>query len=86
MSTPATPPSSASGLSLDWLKTTMVDKVVGAQDAVKTKVGTMTTKGDLKEMLEIQLEMQGYTATMELTSAMVKQVGDGLKGIIQKSG
>jgi type III secretion apparatus needle protein len=76
----------ATGLSLNWLKTDMIDKVVLAQDAVKTKVGTMTTNGDLKEMLEIQLEMQGYTATMDLTSTMVKQVGDGIKGIIQKAG
>ncbi len=73
-------------LSLKYIETTFIPAVETSHDAVKAAITTLGSDGDIGEMLKIQLKMQGYTTMTELTSSVTKQVGDSIKGIVQKSG
>ena len=73
-------------LSLKYIEDTFIPAVETSHAAVKTAIATLGSDGDIGEMLKIQLKMQGYTTMTELTSSVTKQVGDSIKGIVQKSG
>lgn len=73
-------------LSLKYIGDTFIPLVATSHTAVKTAITTMSSDGDVGEMLKIQLTMQGYTTMTELTSSVTKQVGDAIKSIVQKAG
>ncbi len=75
-------------LSLKFIKDEFVPLVATAHETVKAAIKQMgeDSDGDIGKMLEMQITMQGYTTLTELTSSVTKQVGDSIKGIVQKSG
>ncbi len=76
----------ATGMSLSYVETKLIPIVTSSHQAVKAKIeGMAGNEGDIKSMLEMQMEMATYTTLTELTSSVIKQVKDTCNSIVQKS-
>ena len=73
------------GMSMDQMSRSLGSKF----DAYESKLEKTITEMDPnnpKDMIEMQRAVQKWRMMSELQSTMVKQFGDVLRGIIQKSG
>lgn len=87
MSTTTTTTPTATSLSLKYVNDTLLPKVADSHTAVKTAIAGLNAdkQGDIGEMLNIQLTMAAYTSMTDLSSTLIKQCGDTIKGIVQKT-
>lgn len=64
-----------------------IAKVVQTKEAeLQTVVTGITDTSSTADLLKMQTQLQQWTMTTQIQSSLVKEVGDALKGIIQKAG
>ena len=76
-------------LSFDTINSFNVQVVQKSEDAMAALITTMNNKGadvTTADLLSMQTNLQKWTMTTDIQSTITKQLGDALKGIIQKAG
>jgi type III secretion protein F len=75
-------------LSLGTLSGAMQSQMGAAQSEMDSQMQNLAGKQDVSnaDLLQMQYGLQKWSMTMQLQSTMVKDVGDALKGIVQKMG
>lgn len=76
----------AGSLSFDVVSSTLGVASVNAEGALAAKITALGNSPSSADLILMQSEITKWTLTTELTSTMMKSVGDALKGIVQKSG
>jgi type III secretion protein F len=60
-----------------------------AETSLGAKITALNAKGDAVtsgDLLQVQTDLQKWTLTTNIQSTLTKELGDALKGIIQKAG
>ncbi len=60
-----------------------------AETSLGAKITALNAKGDnvtSGDLLQVQTDLQKWTLTTNIQSTLTKELGDALKGIIQKAG
>ncbi|WP_374608469.1 EscF/YscF/HrpA family type III secretion system needle major subunit [Diaphorobacter nitroreducens] len=85
--TTTTTTTAASSLSLKYVNDILLPKIADSHTVVKAAIAGLNgdKQGDIGEMLDIQLKMAAYTSMTDLSSTLIKQCGDTIKGIVQKT-
>jgi type III secretion protein F len=75
-------------LNTGTLVATTGSQVSQAEATLNAQLQSLSGKKDISqtEMLQMQMNMQKWTMTMQMQSTLVKEFGDALKGIVQKMG
>lgn len=71
---------------IDSFNTAVVSK---AETSLGAKINALNGKGDnvtSGDLLQVQSDLQKWTLTTNIQSTLTKELGDALKGIIQKAG
>jgi type III secretion protein F len=67
----------------------ITDTIGKKADSLSQELSTLNAQGDktsTTDLMKIQQKMQEWSLVTQLQSTMIKEVGDALKGIVQKSG
>lgn len=72
-------------LTFDAVNNTIGRTLEARQNELRTFTSTMDTN-NTADLLRMQQMMQEWSMLTQLQSTVVKDIGDALKGIIQKSG
>ena len=72
-------------VTLDSLSQTLGAKFQTAQSTLESQLQNLDPSKP-QDMIQMQLAMQKWSMTAQLQSNLTQQVGDTLKGIIQKMG
>ncbi|MGE0329453.1 MAG: EscF/YscF/HrpA family type III secretion system needle major subunit [Ramlibacter sp.] len=75
----------ATDLSFTYLTSTVVPLIKTDQAAIQTAIEDMDGDASVTKMLELQMVMQQTNMRLEISSTLVKQMGDAMKGCIQKA-
>jgi type III secretion protein F len=75
------------GLSFVEIAETLGKASGAAEDDMRVKMRELASKGDVssKDLMMFQAELQKWNLMHQMQSTMVKDLGDTLKGIIQKA-
>ena len=76
----------AGNLSFDVISSTLGTANINAEGVLAAKIASLGNSPTSTDLILMQSEITKWTLTTELTSTMMKSVGDALKGIVQKSG
>lgn len=76
----------AGGLTFDYLNSTIYNVVQNREQALLNQIGTLGTSPSTADLLNMQQQIQQWTMTTQIQSTITKEIGDALKGIIQKAG
>lgn len=72
-------------VTFDTINNTIGQVLKARQDELATFTSTMNPNST-SDLLKMQQMMQEWTMLTQLQSTLVKDIGDALKGIIQKAG
>ncbi|HYC38084.1 MAG TPA: EscF/YscF/HrpA family type III secretion system needle major subunit [Usitatibacter sp.] len=78
-------PIGGGGLTFDYLNSTVYNVVQNREQALLTQIGALGNSPTTAELLAMQQQIQQWTMLTQIQSTVVKEVGDALKGIIQKA-
>ena len=76
-------------VSFDTINTFNTAVVAVNEASLGAKITAMNAKGDTvttMDLLQLQSDMAKWTLTTNIQSTLTKELGDALKGIIQKAG
>ena len=76
----------AGGLTFDYINSTIYNVVQNREQALLSQIGTLGNSPSTADLLNMQQQIQQWTMTTQIQSTITKEVGDALKGIIQKAG
>jgi type III secretion protein F len=79
-------PVGGGGLTFDYINTTIYNVVQNREQELATQLGALGNSPTTADLLKMQQQIQQWTMMTSLQSTVVKEVGDALKGIIQKAG
>ena len=74
------------GLTFDYINSTIYNVVQNREQALLNQIGSLGNSPSTADLLNMQQQIQQWTMTTQVQSTVVKEVGDALKGIIQKAG
>ena len=74
------------GLTFDYINSTIFNVVQNREQALLTQIGSLGNNPTTADLLSMQQQLQQWTMTTQIQSTITKEVGDALKGIIQKAG
>jgi len=74
------------GLTFDYINSTIYNVVQNREQALLSQIGTLGANPTTADLLSMQQQLQQWTMTTQIQSTITKEVGDALKGIIQKAG
>ena len=78
-------PMGGSGLTFDAI-TSSIGSVLQAREAdLRNRIGSLSDNATTGDLLVLQQQIQQWTMLTQIQSTIVKEVGDALKGIVQKS-
>jgi type III secretion protein F len=72
-------------LSFDVISSTLGNTSIRAESTLASRIASLGDSPSTTDLLLMQSEITKWTLTNELTSTLMKSVGDSLKGIVQKS-
>ncbi len=76
-----------SGVTFDYINTTVGTVVTNAEQALKTRAAALNSANvSQTELLMLQQEVSKWSLMTQIQSTLVKEVSDAMKGIIQKAG
>lgn len=75
----------ATSLSFDVVSNTLGNASINAESTLASRIESLGESPTSAALIQMQSEITKWTLTTELTSTMMKSVGDALKGIVQKS-
>jgi len=79
----------SSGLNFNKLNDTIYSSIRAQENRLRDTIASISTDADgnisQTDLLKLQQEVQQWTMLIELQSNLTKQIGDSLKGIIQKA-
>ncbi len=76
-----------SGVTFDYINTTVASAVNSSESTLKTRVANLDpASASPTELLLLQQEVSKWTMMTQIQSTLVKELSDTMKGIIQKSG
>jgi hypothetical protein len=79
----------SSSISFSYLNSTVMQAYNGREQDLRTAVLTLQSKGsDVSnvDLLDLQSKVQQWTLITQLVSTITQEVGNAMKGIVQKSG
>ncbi|WP_028605273.1 EscF/YscF/HrpA family type III secretion system needle major subunit [Ottowia thiooxydans] len=76
---------STSGINFSFLSETMGSVLTNAETALSSRVANMGPNPTQADLLEMQVGLQKWTMMIQLQSTLNKELGDALKGVIQKA-
>jgi type III secretion protein F len=79
-------PIGGGGLTFDYINSTVYNVVQNREQALLSQIGALGNNPTTAELLSMQQQVQQWTMLTQIQSTVVKEVGDALKGIVQKSG
>ena len=79
-------PVGGGGLTFDYINSTVFNVVQNREQALLSQIGALGNNPTTAELLAMQQQIQQWTMLTQIQSTVVKEVGDALKGIVQKSG
>ena len=74
------------GLTFDYINSTIYNVVQNREQALLSQIGSLGSNPTTADLLAMQQQLQQWTMTTQIQSTITKEVGDALKGIIQKAG
>lgn len=72
-------------ITFNQLSNTLGTTVTAKQQELETFIGSMDPT-DTSSLIKLQQMQQEWTMLIQLQSTLIKDIGDALKGIVQKSG
>lgn len=79
-------PTPTTGLTFDYVNSTIYNVVQNREQELQTQIAALGPNPTTADLLNMQQKLQQWTMTVQLQSTIVKDLGDTLKGIIQKMG
>lgn len=79
----------SSSISFSYLNSTVMQAYNGREQELRTSVLALQAKGsDVSnvDLLDLQSKVQQWTLITQLVSTITQEVGNAMKGIVQKSG
>jgi len=76
---------SSGGLNFDTISDTLSTALQSSESAIGTLITTAGASGSTTDLLNLQVAIQKWTLVSTVQSTVVKDLGDSLKGIIQKA-
>ena len=77
---------SGTSITFDYINGTVNQALSGKERTVKGILSEMGDSPTTQDLLVLQQQVQQYTLFTEIQSTLVKEVGDSMKGVVQKSG
>jgi type III secretion protein F len=76
---------STSTVTMDSINNTMTAGLNAAEASIQTLMSAAGTNASTTDLLQLQVDVQKWTLISSIQSTVVKDLGDALKGIIQKA-
>lgn len=79
---------STNGLSFESINSTVYNAVQSRENDLRSRIeaiGSQENPGSL-DLLLMQQEVQQWSMMIQIQSTLVKELGDAMKGIVQKAG
>lgn len=73
-------------LSLDAIGQSMLPQMRNSENQMASLLNNLGPTATAQDLLEAQSKMSQWTLLAQLQSTLVKEIGDALKGIVQKAG
>ena len=73
------------GLTFDYINSTIFNVVQNREQALLSQIGSLGNNPTTADLLSMQQQLTQWTMTTQIQSTITKEVGDALKGIIQKA-
>jgi type III secretion protein F len=77
---------SSETFSLEAVGTKMLPRLRNSENQMTALLNGLGPSATAQDLLQAQTKMQQWTLQSQLQSAMIKEIGDALKGIVQKAG
>ena len=77
---------SISSFNFDTINSTVANVVQQVESDLKTKIQNTKAEAGTAEFLELQREVSKWSIMTSVQSTLVKELGDAIKGVIQKTG
>lgn len=78
-------PSASSGMNFAYIAQKMGPVLDNTETALRTKMDGLGPNPTQTDLLDMQVGLQKWTMLIQLQSTINKELGDALKGIIQKA-
>jgi type III secretion protein F len=75
-----------SGLSFDFVGSSVATVVQTKETELRTLIGSLGPNPTTADLLGMQQQLQQWTLMTNVQSTVVKEIADALKGIVQKAG
>lgn len=75
----------AGGLNFDTISDTLSTALQSSESSISSLITTAGASGSTTDLLNLQVAIQKWTLVSTVQSTVVKDLGDSLKGIIQKA-
>lgn len=77
---------STSDLTFDFINTTVNKSMKSKEDQLKSTIAGLGDNPSTQDLLMVQQEVTQWTLMSQIQSTLVKEIGDAMKGVIQKAG
>ncbi len=77
---------SSTSISFDYINSTVNNAVTSKEGDLKNTISEMGDSPTTQDLLMLQQQTQQWTLMTQIQSTVVKEVGDAMKGVIQKAG
>ncbi len=74
-----------SSFTLDAVYSTLMPRMKGTESSLNQLVNSMGPDPSTMDLLKLQGKMQEWTLAAQLNSSLIKELGDAMKGIVQKA-
>lgn len=75
----------SSGLTFDYINSSVATVIQRREEELKTQISNLGDSPTTADLLAMQQQVTAWTMTTQIQSTLVKEVGDALKSIIQKT-
>lgn len=80
----ATPAAINQAVTIPFIGDTVPVYLADAENQLATAISGLGSAPSQTQLLKIQMQMQTWTLLLQFASTMQKEIGDALKGIVQK--
>ncbi len=79
------PSTKHAAFTLDAVYSSLMPRMKGTESSLNQLVNSMGPNHSTMDLLKLQGKMQEWTLAAQLNSALIKELGDAMKGIVQKA-
>lgn len=79
------PGAAGGGINFTYITQKIGNVLQSAETSLRSQIEGMSDSPTQQELVEMQIGMQKWTMLIQLQSTINKEMGDALKGVIQKS-